>query len=203
MTEAIFGLIGVFVGSLISWLQVYWVEKRNSDKSARYLAIRVVCILDKFFEDCGDVIHDNGLHHGQRNIDGELEPQVKAPNSPVFPDDVDWKSIDHELMYQILSLPAEVENAERLINGTTEFSGPPDFEEWFIERKFHFSALGLYAYKLSNDLCNKYNIQKKIYNNWNPEETFKKKLKEASKKRQEIMDGQIAFIEKVKSIYNV
>ena len=64
MTEAIFGLIGVLVGSAISWLQVYWTNKQAAKKNSKYLAIRVVCILDKFVEDCGDVISDNGLPLG-------------------------------------------------------------------------------------------------------------------------------------------
>ena len=79
MTEAIFGLIGVIVGSTISWFQTYWTNKQAAKRDAKYLAIRVVCILDKFVEDCADVVSDDGLSFGQRTPDGLLEPQVKAP----------------------------------------------------------------------------------------------------------------------------
>lgn len=63
MTEAIFGLIGVLVGSGISLFQTHWMEKRANDKNARYLAIRVVCILDKYLEDCAEVVNDDGLSY--------------------------------------------------------------------------------------------------------------------------------------------
>ncbi|SMP11784.1 hypothetical protein SAMN06264346_102390 [Chryseobacterium profundimaris] len=36
MTEAIFGLIGVLVGSGISWFQSYMTSKKENQKSARY-----------------------------------------------------------------------------------------------------------------------------------------------------------------------
>lgn len=111
-----------------------------------------------------------------------LAPQVQAPGPPVFPDDVDWKSIDHELMYKILSLPSEVESADRFIKATWDIAYPPDFEDWFEERKFRYSQFGLIAYKLSEDLTTKYNIQKKIYNDWNPSEDLKQELDAVSKR---------------------
>jgi hypothetical protein len=197
MTEAIFGLIGVLIGSSISWLQTYWVEKRVADKNARYLAIRVVCILDKYLEDCTDVVLDDGLCLGQRTKDGYLEPQVKAPHTPVFPDDVDWKSIDHELMYMILSLPAEVESAERLIKAASEIAEPPNYEDWFDERKFHYCGLGLMAYKLANDLSTKYNIKKKTYNDWDHVANLKKELEAVIKRRQKRMQEHRKFVNKI------
>lgn len=157
MTEAIFGLLGVLVGSAVSWLQTYWNNKQTTNKSARYLAIRVVCILDKYFEDCFLVIRDIG----QRSNEGVLSPLVATPGPPVFPNDVDWKSINHELMYKILSFPSEVENAEQIIKVSDEVLYSPNFEEWFEERKYWHSRLGLVAYTLSEELCKKYNILQK------------------------------------------
>ncbi|MFY7988122.1 MAG: hypothetical protein ACOVNP_04510 [Flavobacterium sp.] len=184
MTEAIFGLFGVLLGSGISWFQSYWSDTRNRNKNARYLAIRVVCILDKYIEECANVIKDNGLSHGQRNEDGYLEPQVNSPGPPVYPDDVDWKSINHDLMFQILSFPSEVEDGDRFIKATWNIAGPPDFEDWFIERRFQYSKFGLIACKLSHDLSKKYGIQKKIYNDWDPISDFKEELKISALKRQ-------------------
>lgn len=196
MTEAIFGLIGVLIGSVISWAQVACTNKQAAKRNARYLAIRVVCILDKFIEDCADVIHDDGLSFGQRTAEGYLEPQVKAPGSLVFPEDVDWRSIDHELMYQILSLPAEVETANRIIKSANDIAYPPDFEDWFNERRFWYSGLGLSVYKLSEDLCRKYDIKKKTYNDWDPAEDFKKTLDVVAKWRQKKTDQHQHFVKK-------
>lgn len=183
MTEAIFGLIGVFVGSGIAWFQSYWLDKRTANRNAKYLAIRIVCILDKYLEDCVSVVKDDGLSYGQRTIEGYLEPQVKAPGPPVYPEDVDWKSIHHELMFQLLSLPSEVTDGERVIKAALEITGPPNFEEWFEERRFYYSQFGLMADKLSNDLCEKYGIRKKRYNDWDPIEDLKHELDKVNVKR--------------------
>lgn len=197
MKEAIFGFIGVVIGAFIPWLQSYFNDKLTNKKNARYLAIRVVCILDKYLEDCVEVVKDDGLTYGQRDKDGCLRQQVKAPGVPVFPDDVDWKSIEHELMYKILSLPAEVESADRLIRATADITGPPDFEEWFEERKFHYSQFGLIAYQLSEELCEKYSIQKKVYNDWNPVNDLKKELQAVAKRRQERIESYTHFVKRV------
>jgi hypothetical protein len=198
MTEAIFGLIGVLIGGFISWLQTHLTDKKATNKNARYLAIRVVCILDKYVEDCVEVVMDDGLSYGQRNKQGYLEAQVSAPSAPIFPNDVDWKSIDHELMYMILSLPAEVESAERIINAAAGIADPPDFEHWFDERKYRYSQLGLVAYKLSEDLCSKYNIKKKIYDsNWNPAIRLKQELDEVIKRRQTRAERDKQFVNRI------
>lgn len=183
MTEAVFGLIGVLIGSSISWFQTYWTNKQIENKNAKYLAIRVVCILDKYLEDCADVVNDDGLSYGQRTSEGCLEPQVKIPAPPIFPDDVDWKSIDHELMYKILSFPSDIIAGNKIINFSTDIASPPDFEEWFEERRYYYSQFGLTAYKLSEELSMTYNIKKRTYNDWNPVEDFKRELTKATKQR--------------------
>lgn len=197
MTEAIFGLVGVLVGSATSWFQAYWTNKQSVNKNARYLAIRVICILDKYVEDCADVVKDDGLSFGQRTSDGCLQPQVKALGAPVFPEDVDWKSIDHELMFKILSLPSDVEGGERIIKATEDIASPPDFEEWFNERRFHYSQFGLIACKLSQELATKYGIKKKAYNDWDPIDDLKQELNTATEIRQKRILENIQFVDKI------
>lgn len=197
MTEAIFGFIGVLVGALIPWFQTYWTEQRATRKNGRYLAIRIVCVLDKYLESCMQVVKDEGLSYGQRTKDGLLQAQVKAPGAPVYPEDVDWKSINHELMYRLLSLPSEVETAERLIKGTQEFAGPPDFEDWFLERAYWYCQFGLTACKLIDELCYRYEIKKTVYNDWNPQEDFASNLKLLQNRRQRRIEEHAQFVKKV------
>ncbi|WP_268223543.1 hypothetical protein [Sinomicrobium oceani] len=197
MTEAIFGLIGVLVGSAISWFQTYWTGMQATKRNAKYLAIRVVCILDKFVEDCADVIGDDGLSFGQRTPEGYLEPQVKIPGAPIFPKDVDWKSIEHELMYKILSLPSDIECADRIIKSAESIADPPDFEDLFNERKFWYSQWGVAAYKLSEELSIKYGIKKKSYNDWNPEEKLKMELDAVTRRRQKRIQKHIRLVKQI------
>jgi len=184
MTEAIFGLLGVLLGSAISWFQTYRTNKSSEEKNAKYLAIRMVCILDKFLEDCASVVTDDGLSYGQRNSEGCLEPQVKAPGPPVYPGDVDWRSIDHELMYKLLSFPSEIEAGDRMVKHSADIATPPDYEEWFEERKYHYAQFGLQALKLSKELCKKYRIKEKTYNDWNPSSELQHQLQHVLAKRQ-------------------
>ncbi|WP_276366185.1 hypothetical protein [Chryseolinea sp. H1M3-3] len=183
MTEAIFGFLGVLIGSGITWFQTVWVRKQELERSARYLAIRIACILDKYVEDCAAVVRDDGLSYGQRNVEGCLEPQIKAPGPPVYPADVDWKSIDHEMMYKILSFPSDVEGAEGIISAAGEVASPPDYEEWFEERAFWYAQFGLAAHALAGDLSKKYDIQKKTYKDWNPVTELKKELEKLHQRR--------------------
>lgn len=184
MTEAIFGLLGVLIGSAIPWFQSHWTSKQIEKKNAKYLAIRVVCILDKFIVDCAEVVKDDGLSFGQRTNEGYLSPQVKSPGPPIFPNDVDWTSIDQDLMYKLLSLPSEAEAGDRVINHSNEIASPPDFEDWFQERIFHYSRFGLVAYKLIDELCKKYGIKKMVYNDWDPEQELSHIFNEVTQKRQ-------------------
>ncbi|GAA4457868.1 hypothetical protein [Rurimicrobium arvi] len=188
MAEAIIGLVGVLIGSAISLFQGYWNQRRLEKRAARYLAIRVICVLDKFIQGCAEVLKDDGLSWGQRNKDGCLEPQVKVPGPPIFPDDIDWKSVDHDLMYKILSMPSEVEAADRMIEAASDFSTPPDFEELFNERRYHYSGFGRHAVVLSNDLSNRYGIKKMVYNDWNPENYFTCELEKATARRERVFE---------------
>ncbi len=197
MTEAIFGLLGVLVGSGISWFQSYWTTNREAEKNARYLAIRVVCILDKYMEDCAAVVKDDGLCEGQRSKENCLVPQINIPAAPNYPDDVDWKSIDADLMFALLSFPAEIEDGNRIINASHLIAYPPDYQDWFDERKFYYCQFGLIANKLSNDLSEKYGIKKKIYNEWNPVEDFSNELRAVAKRRNHRTEEHKAFIKKI------
>lgn len=194
MTEAIFGLVGVLIGSGITWFQTFWVNKQELNRSARYLAIRVACVLDKYVEDCAAVVRDDGLSYGQRTSEGFLEPQVKSPGPPVYPDDVDWKSIDHEMMYKLLSFPSDVEGGEGIISAAWDIASPPDYEDWFEERAFWYAQFGLAAYALAEDLSNKYGIQKKTYKNWNPVAELKKELEALHKRRETRFEAHRRFV---------
>lgn len=166
-----------FAGAVIALIGTYFLNRKDTERAARYLAIRVVCILDKYLEDCVSTVKDDGLSYGQRTPEGYLEPQVKSPGAPIFPNDVDWKSIDHSLMYEILSFPSDVEAADRGIAFTWDMVAfPPDYEEGFDDRAFHYAQFGLRAYELARKLRKEYKIPDKEYGDWNPVSELKEEL---------------------------
>ena len=187
MTQAIFGLIGVFVGGLLTWFRDAWSDGRTLKRHARYLAIRVVCVLDKYVQDCADVATDDGLCQGQRNERGYLEAQVSKPPPPTFPQDLDWKSIDHELTYRLFSLQNESEAADRMISFASENAFPPDFEEVFEERQYQYAMLGLAAFALTQELRDKYTISARTPGEWNPVEKLREAKNEVDKYRRDRM----------------
>lgn len=168
MKEALFGLAGVLIGVAIPWVQAIWMNHSDLKRRARYLAIRVVCVLDMYVESCLSVAHDDGLLHGQRTKDGCLEPQVPAVGAPVYPSDVDWKSIDHDLMYELLSFPSRVVAGDNAIGFAWDISFPPDYDEFFEERGYRYSEFGLQANELAEKLAQKYEVPRKEYTGWNP-----------------------------------
>lgn len=197
MTEAIFGQVGVFVGSGISWLQSYWTGKNERNKSARYAAIRIVCVLDKFLQDCTDVVNDDGLNEGQRNSNGCLAPQINHPTTISYPEDVDWKSIDSEIMFKLLSFPSEIEDGNRLIQATEKFAEKPDYADWFNERKYYYCTFGLFALKLSNEISKKYGVKTKKYIYWDPEKDLNEKLSVVNKQRRQRIEEHKNFVKRV------
>jgi len=109
MNESLNTILAVVVGgviaTLVPWLRESINQRQIRQKDAQYLAVRVVVVLDKFVEECARAVADNGLSFGQRDQDGCLSPQVPVPKQVLLPDDVNWRSIDHDLAYDLLSIP--------------------------------------------------------------------------------------------------
>jgi len=169
-SDAVFGLLGVLVGAGLTIGKDVWAHFANQKRVARYLAIRVVCILDKYVEKCVEVVLDDGLSYGQRDEQGCLSPQVKTPPPPDFPIDVDWKSIPPSLMYELLALPNEAESANGAIRFSWDIAGPPDFDEYFEERALRYSDLGLKAADIASRLRKRYDIPALDLGDWKPVE---------------------------------
>jgi hypothetical protein len=132
-----------------------WIRERAARvRAARYLAIRVVCVLDEFIDNCASVAVDSG----SEGKDGVLEPQVSAPAKPSYPDDLDWQSIAHDLTYDLLSLPNAVTKAEGVVDWANENDGPPDFSEFFETRSIQYATIGLRANTLATKLRVRYRI---------------------------------------------
>lgn len=154
-------------GHRLAALKDAGVHAAEQRQHASYLAIRVVCILDRFVSDCSDVVADEGDY-----LDGELMPTVAHPILE-FPDDVDWKSIPPPMMYRVLALPNAVDAAGRTIDYMTHIAMPPDFEEYFAEVRYQFSRLGIVALDLVDEMRREYDIPAaESVSGWDPWRTF-------------------------------
>src|SRR5580658_8677661 len=119
LISAASGLVVVLVGAVIVPIVR---ERLVRSRDARYLAIRIVCILDRYVEDCASTATDSG----EENADGLNVPQFSAPQPPTYPSDVNWKSIDHTMMYKLLALPAFADRAANHVAAVSENADLPD-----------------------------------------------------------------------------
>ena len=175
MESAIFGLIGVLLGAVLTTLSNLWLGHRSSRKKAEYLAIRVSCIFDRYVDGCVAVVQDDGLLEGQPNPDGTREDRVPTPELEIQKIDVDWQSLPSELMYEILSFPNRIEEADQKIDIVATYEAfPPDYEEAFEERQFQYSILGIQAAEIAGKLRKKYCIPARSFESWNPIEFMEK-----------------------------
>jgi hypothetical protein len=157
MEQAVIGFVGVIVGTLATIGYAWWSERTSLRRQARYLAVRVVCILDKFTDDCASVAGDDGLCRGETRPDGCHQVQVPDPAPPAFPEDLNWQSIDCNLMYRILSLPNAMDGVVRLLSSDDDLDTPP-YDEYFEERQLQYAGLGLDVSQLAQTIRAAYAI---------------------------------------------
>lgn len=187
MNEAIIGFVGVLIGVIATVgkdVVSYWAGRRNA---GRYAAVRIVCVLDEYVEKCVEVVHDDGTREGRpagRTDSGEeyLSAQVDPPQPPGFAGDIDWTSINPDLMYRVLALPNLAVRTERFVSDASEHSYPPDYGEFFRARWEGYADLGLEALSIATALRRQFNLpltsMEAGHHNWDAARFFRKKKAE-------------------------
>lgn len=203
MIEAFIGLAGVVIGCMITVSQARNSQKEQTEKDALYLAIAVICILDEFIIDCADAVLDDGLSCGSRTKDGYLTPQYPSPGPVIYPVDVNWKSIEAELMYELLTLPVDIALADRGIDFMwNHVASPPDFDEGFEERAYEYAHFALRAQKYTKKLREDFKLPERKYEDWDPIKKIEEKLSVINKRRHLEDKTQLAFTNHRPSINN-
>lgn len=169
MDKAAYGLIGVVLGVFLTIVKEWWFQSRRNKKDAEYLAIQMVCMLDRYVAGCAEVVGDDGLYHGQPDSEGNSSIQVSAPKFEPDSAKVEWKSLPARLMYEVLTFPNKIEVAENHISATFEYSAfPPDYSEGFEERQLRYAELGIAAASLADKLRAHTNLPQKPVDEWDP-----------------------------------
>jgi len=159
------GLAGVVVGVVLTVLKDYLNEWRSKKSDARYLAVRIISLLDRFSDSCIEVTEDDGFY----DENGYRTTRVSNPSLKIDTIDGRWQSLSFELMYEVLDFPNELARCNEQIDIAAERGdGLPDYLDYFNERKLQYSILGLKAIKLSSQLRTKYSIKLKSYDEWDP-----------------------------------
>ena len=177
---------GTVVGATLAWVREAWTARGTRTRNATYLAIRVVCLLDQYVSDCAAVVADDGTIMGQEDPNGELDPQVPLPEAPQYAMDLDWRSIDANLAYRLLSLANDIRIANDSIDGTAEMAYGPDQYLLFEAREEQYSELGLKAHQLTKELRTTYKLPSprtpEVWE-WNPVERLTKAKEDVTQRK--------------------
>ena len=165
--------------TLGTWLVTKYTRRSELTRDARYLAIRVVCSLDSFIDACLPYVYDKGAYRS----DGAIDPTESAPIL-LLPDNVDWRSINPDLMYRVLMLPNKIALADRAISFVAEvIAGPPDCDELFEERALQYSKIGLEALDVCGAMRKAYGMPQRSHVDFNPRESLMKCISDIEKNR--------------------
>jgi hypothetical protein len=185
MIEAIIGLVGVIVGSVVTIAKDSWGTWRERRREGSYSAIRLICIMEECADKCIDVVYDDGTAYGlpaMRNKSGEeyCVAQTEAPDPLEFPDDISWRSIPEALMHRILALPNKARSTDRHISKAGENAFPPDYDEFFRLRQHGYAQLGLDALEITDDLRDRFGVSAQSRTNlntdWDPKAFLREKI---------------------------
>jgi len=183
MESAIFGFLGVIIGSLIAVAKDYLFQKKKDEKDAKYLSALVSFELERYASLCADVVGDNGLCEGQPDERGYSRTQVDTPKFEPLLIKGEWTTLPPDLMYEILDLPHRAEVANIKIYSVFENDSPPDFSSAFEERQLQYANLGINALMLSDKLKLRAGLPSRIDNRWTPMDYMVERLSAIEKDR--------------------
>lgn len=168
MESAVFGLIGVVVGAILTGVRELWFQKWKNRKDAEYLAILVSCQLQKFIAGCAGVAGDDGTYEGQTEKGGYRSIQVESPTLALIDLKVEWKVLPANLMYSLLQLPYRVELVAQQTMYEFNHASPPDYSAAFEERQLQYSTLGIDASRLVTQLLKHAALPEAKPDGWDP-----------------------------------
>lgn len=116
-------------------------EENKQQRERIFIAAELVFLLEQYAEGCARVAAD----HGDDNPQTEREPTVNYPMLNLTGVSGDWRVLSRLLMYRIRELPVLQNEAKRTIEGVAEYDFPPFYSDYFRERQYQFSRLGMKA----------------------------------------------------------
>jgi hypothetical protein len=135
----------------VGWLQESRREKAKTERDARYLALRLAVIFEKFAIYCADVIYDNGLADTSGGHAGTQH--TRLPDLEGFPDDADWKALDGTLAGRALTFRVELLLSGKMLAELWVFSDP---DEIAVECNEQAGLHGMRAWEIAHDLRARY-----------------------------------------------
>lgn len=174
------GILGALLGTSIVWIKEVLIAGKKTKKDATYLAVIVGSHLERYANTCLAVAYDDGYDEGQpARGDGICGIVVDAPTIQPLDLEVEWRSIDAKLMYDILRIPDRQEQIHRLLR-SGGYDDPPEHTAYFWERRQKFAELGIAVMEILIRLRKEAKLPG--VDQWHVDADLKKSLQEALKK---------------------
>ena len=122
-TKEIVGLVlgtGIISG-LTSLIVDYFRGLSSRKRNRTYFCIRIATALEAYAITCAEVIDASEAYYGQT----QTPARMTFPELPVYPDDVDWHSIDPKTASNVMTFLSECEAHASMARYATNFEGNP------------------------------------------------------------------------------
>lgn len=139
--EIVLAILGTGVVSGCATIAVDYIRSRSSRKRNRtYLCIRIATALESYAVNCAELLEAAAAHYGQT----KTPLIISLPDPPVYPEDVDWHSVDPKIAYRVMSFLNEREAQAADARYVNHFEGNPFGTADAVQ------ATGKRAYELAN-----------------------------------------------------
>ncbi|MGO4569044.1 hypothetical protein AB4Z52_29355 [Rhizobium sp. 2YAF20] len=139
---------GIVSGSA-SFVLDFFRSRSGRKRSRTYLCMRITAALEAYAINCAESLEAAEAHYGQTKIPVILS----LPDPPVYPEDVDWHSVEPDIAYRIMSFLNEREAQAAAARYVEHFEGNPFGSEEAVK------STGKKAYELANVLRSLANLQ--------------------------------------------
>jgi hypothetical protein len=141
--EIILTVLGTGIVSGSASFVLDLLRSRSGRKRSRtYLCMRIAATLEAYAINCAESLEAAEAHYGQTKIPVILS----LPDSPIYPEDVDWHSVEPDIAYRIMSFLNEREAQAAGARYAEHFEGNPFGGEEAVK------STGKKAYELANVL---------------------------------------------------
>jgi hypothetical protein len=173
------GIVTALITQLLTWLRDLHKDNKTNARMASFSALRLAVELEAFSIACADAISDTHLSESSEGHAGCAH--TKIPKLSVFPEDIDWRTLDPSISAKVLTIRNEITTAQQKIDFWYEI----DFDCVPNACLDQLGLLGYRAWMLAVELRKRHNIPllDPTQLAWNIEECLRKQSDAAFSKK--------------------
>ncbi|WP_099319839.1 hypothetical protein [Erwinia amylovora] len=185
-TWALVGAAAAIAGPLIfnTVKEAIWeIKKRKREE--RHIVIQLIFILDEYISCCDFLSYNEGVYDPQLQyrVTKYEEPELKLSMVKG-----DYKNLDTDMLYRLHSINSKRAQVRSELSNLDDsfYDDPPEFSAYYSKRQELYAKHGLYVIELSEDICQKFNINHVSWDEgFNPAQSIRTRLTQirASKSR--------------------